>query len=460
MLNSELTRGAPCCWCRAPFFVWVVVLHGLVTTPTVSAQAGRPSPYAKLEILARAIAHIEHSHVEPVDRDRLIYGAIRGMLRELDPHSEFLDPTALRDLQSDTRGRYGGVGIEVDVRDGWLTVVTAFAGGPAARAGVLPGDRFLSIEGHPARDMPIADAIGLMRGEPGTHVAVRLRRPGVEEAVVLSLDRELLSIRAVEATLLSDRTVHLRVRSFSESAARELGAALDAAQERAAAGGGIAGLMLDLRDNPGGLVSAAVDVADEFLRDGLIVSTRGRGGKLQRQRSARGPGTRPPWPMVVLVNGYSASASEIVAGALRDHGRAVIVGTRTFGKGSVQNLMDLPDGSALKLTTARYYTPSGHSIQAQGITPDVVVEQLDADRLRALGLGRDDIREATIEGHLAAEAPERTTMPFERDAPRGPADVSDSGRGPFPDDYQARVAHHVLTAMIATAARGRVQPSK
>lgn len=405
------------------------------------------SPYRNLEIFARALAHIESAHVERVDQARLLYGAIRGMVRELDPHSAFLDPDELRVLTSDTQGRYGGVGVEIDVRDGWLTVVSAFAEQPAARAGVRPGDRFLTIDGLPARDMPLSVAMQRMRGEPGTDVQVGLRRQGEADAIVVTLRREIIRIQSVEARVLPDRTVLLQIRSFNETTLGETRRALDRAQIELRSRDGIAGLLLDLRDNPGGLLESAVQIADEFLEAGVIVSTRGRDGVLQREARAQ-RGSRGEWPIVVLVNGYSASAAEIVAGALQDNQRAVIAGTRTFGKASVQNVIELPDGSALKLTTARYYTPSGRSIQAEGIVPDMVIEQLDAAVLSAARVGRDDIREATLAGHLDAAEPS-TAQPNSRTQAHAPRSEGDRSSH-FRDDHQLAIAHQTLRAMIAS----------
>jgi len=417
------------------------------------AAGQEASAYEKLDIFASALAHVEQTYVGAVDKDRLIYGAIRGMLHELDPHSAFLDPREYRILASDTDGRYGGIGVEINVQDGWLTVVAVFEGGPAVEAGVRLGDRFLTIEGYAARDLPVGEAVRRMRGEPGTVVNVTLRRPGQEAAVPATLKRALLDIPPVEAHLLPDRVLHLQLKTFSETSAVEMRRAIEAAQDHAPEG--IAGLLLDLRDNPGGLVRVAALVADEFLDEGVIVSTRGRDGRLQREYTASS-GARSQWPIVVLVNGYSASASEIVAGALRDHRRATIVGTRTFGKGSVQSVINLADGSAMKITTALYYTPSGTSIQAQGIEPDVVVEQLDAKALQELRSGRRMMREAAIEGHLAGGEPASASGSKQtpRRSYRAVAAAGEgSDRRPFHDDYQGAVAHQVLQAIIAAARR-------
>jgi carboxyl-terminal processing protease len=414
------------------------------------------STYQKLAIFARALAHIEQSYVSEVDTERLMYGAIRGMLGVLDPHSSFMDPQEARILSDDSQGEYAGIGVEIDVRDGWLTITAVLADGPAYRAGLKPGDRFLTIGADSARDMPIDQAQQRMRGEPGTQVRVTVRRSGVPDALDLVLTRALIEVQAVQARVLPDRVVYLRLRVFQESAAAELRRALDQAVESTAGHGGVAGVVLDLRDNPGGLLSSAVLVADEFLEEGVIVSTRARGGRLVREQRAAAAGTRPNWPMVVLLNGYSASAAEIVAGALHDHRRAVLVGTRTFGKGSVQNVIDLPDGSALKLTTALYYTPSGRSIQAQGIEPDVVVDQLDPEQLARTPDPGAAIREATLAQHLPAD----DAPPLEQPAPsRGYRDVGRAARVPsgeaFPGDFQAKMAHQILRALIATRAAGQ-----
>lgn len=415
-----------------------------------SATEGRASPYANLAIFARALSHIEAVHVEEANQDTLIYGAIRGMVGTLDPHSAFMDPEEYRILESDTQGRFGGIGVEIDVRDGWLTVHGVFTGGPADRVGIQPGDRFLTIGDRQARDMPISEAVRVMRGEPGTSVDVRIRRDGEEDALRLSLTREIVQVEAVEARILSDRIVHLRLRAFQSTTTDEMRRALDAATAATAVRGGVRGILLDMRRNPGGLLNEAVRVSDEFLDSGTIVSTRGRGRQVLSEASAHAAGTRPDWPIVVLVDNYTASAAEIVAGALRDNGRAIVVGSRTWGKGSVQNIIELPDGSALKLTIARYYTPSGRSIQAHGIEPDVEVEQLDEESSRQLiRLAVERFSEASLERHLSAEGEDGEVQDLTpRSEVRRAASEPEEDRGVFDDDFQARMAHQVLRALI------------
>ncbi|MEO0324143.1 MAG: S41 family peptidase [Myxococcota bacterium] len=408
---------------------------------------GEESPFAKLSVLARALVHVETSYVEPVDDDALIEGAIAGMVGTLDPHSVFLDAEAYRRLQDDTAGRFAGIGVEISVRDGWIVVLGVFEGGPAARAGLRPGDRFLAIEGRGARDLRIAEAVGLMRGPPGTTVRVVVRREGAREDLPFAMQRAVIEVPPVDARLLEDGVLHVRVTAFQDGTTAQLEAALDRALgERSAVGGAIEGVLLDLRGNPGGLLREASAMVDVFLREGVIVSTRGRGGQLLRELRAHARGTRPAWPLVVLVDGYSASASEIVAGALQDHQRAVLVGSQTFGKGSVQHVIELPDGSAMKLTVARYTTPSGRSIQARGIVPDVVVEAVPPEALAAArAQGALQLREAALEGALdRGEASASTPRAQYREAPGEQA-------LPFPDDLQARVAWQTL----ATLRRGR-----
>ncbi|MCC7542630.1 MAG: S41 family peptidase [Deltaproteobacteria bacterium] len=454
----------------------------------LGASSGEParatersaSPFRNLGILARALSHIESSYVEAVDHDRLVYGAIRGMVATLDPHSSFMDPEEYGIQEADMLGRFGGIGIEVDVVEDWLTVISPIAGGPAARAGLRSGDQIVAIDGRSARAMPIDAAVRRMRGEPGTRVRVRLRRPAPEgdaspdeeggrsRYIDVELTREVIRVESVEARLVpranGPDVLYLRIRSFQETTVEELRAAIDRLVDESArrAGAPIGGVLLDLRNNPGGLLDQSVLVADEFLREGVIVSTRGQNGRILDESRAVSGGTRPPWPMLVLVNEYTASAAEIVAGALQDHHRAVVAGSRTFGKGSVQTVIDLPDGSALKLTIARYYTPSGRSIQARGIDPDVEIEQVEPELLeRARRREVPVVREADLDEHLRGDRePEAGTAPAPAPAtgagrPEGTSRrdprrrATDTSSNPFADDFQLRTAHQTLLALIA-----------
>jgi carboxyl-terminal processing protease len=428
--------------CDAHIASVLIVASLSIASARAHAQSVESSRYHKLEAFSRALAHIEQSYVDVPDGERLMSGAIRGMVEALDPHSSYLDRDALRILQDDAEGRYAGIGTEIDARDGWLTVSAVLEASPAERAGIKPGDRFLAIEGLPARDLPLDEAIRRMRGEPGTRVRITLRRANVEQAIERELTREIVAVRAVDARVLDEQLVVVRLRVFQDTTGSELHRALDEASAACASKGGIRGLVLDLRDNPGGLVSAAVTVADELLEEGVIVQTRGRGERVLQTEHASRAGTRPRFPIVALVNARTASAAEILAGALRDHKRAVIVGQRTFGKGSVQNIIDLPDGSAIKLTTARYYTPAGHAIQARGIEPDIAIASAAAT---LAGEPSPPLREADLEGHLPARD-ESSRGARSVAGPIAPA----SAQGPYARDYEAGVALQVLRTLIAT----------
>ena len=416
--------------------------------PDTSAEA---SPFRPLGAFARAYSDIERAYVDEVDQDALIHGALRGMVATLDPHSTYFDPEEYRAFLSDTQGRFAGIGVEVEMRDGWLVLLGVFPESPASLAGLRVGDRVLRIDGVPARDIRMADAVRRIRGEPGTEVRIAVRREGVEEDLEVTVRRGFVDVPPLDARVLPGGVVLVRIHAFQARTGAALAEALDLAErELADSEQELRGVLLDLRGNPGGLVSQAVAVADEFLRSGVIVSTRSRNGEVLREARARRLGTRPDWPLVVLVNAYSASAAEIVAGALHDHERAVLVGTRTFGKGSVQTVFELPDGGAVKLTIARYYTASGQSIQAQGITPDIEVPEIEPAELRA-ARERDEerFREDRIPGHLDGRAPLPPAAP-----PSGRIeDASGPEPEPFPEDYQARVGYETLMTLARRAGR-------
>lgn len=439
-----------------PQVIWLLAaaVGGAVLAGAVAHALPRTaSPFYNLGVFARALAHVELSYVDTPDQDRLVQGAIRGMIAELDPHSSFMDADTYGVLAADTEGRFGGIGVEIDAKDGWLTVLSTFEGGPAHRMGIRPGDRFISIEGQSAQDMPIDEAVRRMRGEPGTAARFRLRRKKNDQVVDMVVRREIIRVHAVEARVLPDQIAYVQLKAFQQTTTQELRRALDEAAATASSSGGLRGVLLDLRDNPGGLLDEGISVADEFLGQGTIVTTRGRRGRLLHEAKAMSIDTRPNWPMVILVNGFTASAAEIVAGALQDNKRATVVGMRTFGKGSVQNIIELPDGSALKLTIARYYTPSGRSIQAEGIEPDVLVEQLDSEAVRTARQEAPE-GEAGLEGHLANPFEPRKPEPqaTERNQPRTAPVPPSSTPKAFADDYQAHMGHQVLRALMSSQA--------
>ncbi|HQR30621.1 MAG TPA: S41 family peptidase [Anaeromyxobacteraceae bacterium] len=343
--------------------------------PAAASPAPRrdtTQPYRSLDVLAEVLAHIQNGYVDEMKEKELVQAAVEGMVARLDPHSMILRPDAFRAMRDETTGEFDGVGIEVTQAGEGIVVVAPLAGSPAERAGILSGDRIVSIDGAPARDMALAEAVRRMKGAAGTPVVVGIEREGLREQRTFTLVRDHVRTTSVDWRVedAAAGIVYVRIRSFQDRTDREVRQALDGARRQL--GGPIQGLVLDLRNNPGGLLDQAVRVADRFLDRGIIVTTESRGRKPEVEE-AHEEDTEPGYPIAVLVNRGSASASEIVAGALQDHGRATLVGSRTYGKGSVQTLLELEDGSALKLTVARYFTPKHRSIQDRGITPEVAV---------------------------------------------------------------------------------------
>ena len=336
---------------------------------------------------------LENNYVEPVDETRLLYGAVDGMVRTLDPHSSFMDPRSYAALKEETEGEYGGVGLELATRGEDVVVVAPIDDTPASRAGFQPGDRLIEIDGRAVHGWRETEAVRALTGSPGTKVTLKAHRAGWAEPRSFTLVRDVIRIVSVEEKLFDRKLAYVKVKSFQDRTDLYLRKALDSMHDQA--GGQLSGIVLDLRHNPGGLLDQAVKVADRFLDGGVIVTTKGRGGKHVEVEKAHPKGTEPKYPMVVLVDGGTASASEIVAGALQDSGRAVVIGTRTFGKGSVQTVIELEDGSGLKLTVARYYTPSGRSIQERGIEPDLWVKASAAED--------DAPREHNLPGHFKGE---------------------------------------------------------
>lgn len=348
---------------------WVLFLAGLLA-PRVSALG--PDGYRSLETFARILAIVQRNYVKEVETEKLVTGAIEGMLGSLDPHSGYLAEDAYRELQTETEGRFGGLGLEVTVRNGVLTVISPIEDTPAARAGMQPGDQIVGIDHRSTEEMGLIDAVTRLRGPRSSSVTLSVRRKGHEKLLKFTIVRDVIEINSVRAYVLESGFLYARIAQFQDRTSENLMAALAKKQPD---GEAIKGLVLDLRNNPGGLLNQAVGVADLFLDSGLIVYTDGRLDQQKQKFSASRENSRTGFPMVVLVNGGSASASEIVAGALQDHKRALILGTRTFGKGSVQTILPLDGRSALRLTTAEYFTPHGRSIHETGIGPDIVMDR-------------------------------------------------------------------------------------
>jgi carboxyl-terminal processing protease len=376
---------------------------GAVVSHLASATTQAQSPYAPFEQLARVLVLIETQYVEPAQRNKIIEGAIKGMVAELDPHSAFMTADEFSQFQEETGGKFGGIGVEVDYRNDYITVIAPIEGSPAERAGVRPGDQIIAIDGRPTRGERMDKLVALMRGPAGTRVKVTIRRPNVAEPITFDLVREEIHVTSVVAKRLDGDVGYIRLKQFQQGTHEELLRA--AGKLRTASKAPLAGVILDMRNNPGGLVDEAEGVADEFLSSGVIYSTRHR-SRVVDEAKAHDGGAFATLPVVVLVNEYSASSAELVAGALQDHRRGTLVGAATFGKGSVQTIFELPGGAGMRLTTMRYYTPSGRSIQAQGIRPDIAIEAAQRSESAAAIM-----RERDLEGHLAPESGGATGRP-------------------------------------------------
>jgi carboxyl-terminal processing protease len=366
--------------------------------------------YKDMETLTEVLRLIEKDYVEPESPQKLIQGAIKGMVQSLDPHSSFLTKEEHQELLTETKGTFSGVGIEISFRDNVLTVVSPIEGTPAYKAGIQAGDRIIRIDGKLTNDMSLLDAVKAIRGEKGTKVSLTIMREGTDKPLEFSLTRDEIPIKSVRSFLLAPKIGYVRISTFQAKTAQDLNTELEGLEK----GQKLGGLILDLRNNPGGLLSQAIDVADLFLDSGIIVSTKGRDSSQDMKATAHKEKIERKYPIVVLVNGGSASASEIVAGALQDNKRALILGTRTFGKGSVQTILPLSDGSGLRLTTAMYYTPSGRSIQASGIVPDVELKFMPPTHQEEKENSLTPIREKDLRGHMLNEMgeekqPKKTT---------------------------------------------------
>ena len=384
-------------------------------TTDVSPMQESLLPLQDLRNFTEIFDRIRSSYVEPVDDKTLLQYAIDGMLSNLDPHSDYLLPEDFSELQEHTTGKFGGLGIEVGIEEGLIKVVTPIDDTPAEKAGIKAGDFIVSLDGEPVREMSLTDAIDKMRGEPGTDIELSIRRKGEQELLEFVLTRAEIKVASVRSESLGDGIGYLRITQFQDKSGTELVKAIKKLQDKAKDSlQPLNGLVLDLRNNPGGVLDAAVEVSDAFLNSGLIVYTEGRITESDFRYSATETTIAEDIPLIVLINGGSASASEIVAGALQDHKRAVIVGTQSFGKGSVQSVLPIGGNKAIKLTTARYFTPKGRSIQAQGIQPDVYVEQSEVTTYE-----QSYYKESDLPGHLSNGESD------EREAENGDHQISD-----------------------------------
>ena len=413
------------------------VLPALISAPTLAEEKEEPTqnveqvkslPLDELRLFTEVFQRIKNAYVEPVDDAVLLEDALRGMILGLDPHSAYLEPKEFETLQQHTSGEFGGLGIEVGMEDGFVRVITPIDDTPAQRAGVKAGDLITKLDEQAVQGLSLNEAVDLMRGKPGSKVVLTIVREGEEKPLEIEVIRDVIQVASVKSRLIDENYAYVRVSQFQVNSGKEVYKHLQRLMEQE-----IKGVVLDLRNNPGGVLQAAVDIGDIFLDEGLIVYTQGRLAESDQRFSATSKTLVPDLPMVVLINGGSASASEIVAGALQDQERAIIMGQPSFGKGSVQTILPLTQDRALKLTTARYYTPAGRSIQAQGIKPDILVE--DAE-IKLRNNGPQFLKESDLSGHLDNGNGESSANP-------GNSDEHLAER-----DYQLYEAVNLLKALV------------
>lgn len=428
---------------------WISVITALIVGVSIgiasSVHAERDQsrlPVEDVRMLSQVLERIKQAYVDEVDDTQLLQSAIEGMLSGLDPHSDFLTPSDFEDLRESTSGQFGGLGIEITMDEtGFVRVVAPIDDTPAFHAGMQSGDLITQINDTPVKGMTINEAVSLMRGTPGTSVRLTVARDGENQPLRLDITRDIIRVTSVRSRMLEPGFGYIRVSTFQERTGNDLVQALNNLREEN--GGSLDGVVLDLRNNPGGVLQASVDVADAFMSGGLVVYTEGRLANSASRFNARRNDPSEGVSLVVLINGGSASASEIVAGAIQDHGRGVIMGTRSFGKGSVQTILPLSDNHAIKLTTARYYTPNGRSIQAQGIVPDIIVRP---GRLTQED-GNPYYTEADLSGHLVNPEGENGREDRENE--------NDEGLSQVMEDYQLYQALTLLKGMRILNAQSR-----
>ncbi len=402
---------------RATQLVLVGAILGVSLTLGTSVLATRDKttdilPLEQMRTFTDVFARIKNDYVEEVDDDELLEYAIRGMLNGLDPHSAYLNTEEFNDLRIGTTGEFGGLGIEVSMEDGFVKVVSPIDDTPAQKAGMQSGDLIIRLDDTPVKGLSLNDAVKLMRGKPGSNIILTVIREGEDAPLKVTIKRAVIKVTSVRSRMLDDSIGYVRISNFQTKSNADMVKAIRALQKENA--DGLGGLVLDLRNNPGGVLSGAVAISDAFLNEGRIVFTDGREESSKLYYDATNGDILDGAPLVVLVNGGSASASEIVAGAIQDHGRGIIMGNKTFGKGSVQTIQDLPGGGAVKLTTARYYTPSGRSIQAQGIEPDIETKQVTLTQNE--GSDFTPLTESNLSGHLSNGDDEETEAEAEEAA--------------------------------------------
>ena len=411
----------------------IILDMGVLAERDEPKEALAPLPLNELRSFTEVFSRIKTDYVEPVEDKKLLEDAVQGMLAGLDPHSAYLDADSFKDMRVETEGQFGGLGIEVTMENGFVKVVSPIEDTPAARAGVKPGDLIIRLDDKAVKGLTLTEAVRFMRGKPGSDITLTIVREGATKPLKITLTRAVIKIQSVKSRMLESGFGYVRVTQFQAGTDKGLAEALKKLETENK--GTLRGMILDLRNNPGGVLNSAVGVSDAFLDKGLIVYTEGRVADSKMKLSATPGDLLSGAPMVVLINGGSASASEIVAGALQDHKRAVIMGTKSFGKGSVQTIIPVSNGAALKITTARYYTPSGRSIQASGIVPDIVTEEARITKSEAA----DRLREADLARHL--ENGDETAKP--KEGPKKEDKKDETGK-PAVEDYQLQEALNLL----------------
>ena len=406
---------------------------------SAAASQDEGIPLDELRAFVEVYERISTDYVDLVDDKKLLEGAISGMLSSLDPHSAYLPPVDAKEMEEHTRGEFGGLGMEVGMEDGFVKVISPIDDTPAQRAGIRAGDLIVKLDDEPVKGKSLGDAVDVMRGKPGTSIMVTVVRKGEDKPLEIELTRAIIKVKSVKQRMLKDGIGYVRISQFQVRTGRDLSNAIDKLEDEYE--GPLNGLVLDLRNNPGGVLSAAVHVSDAFVDEGLIVYTEGRIDNSQMSFEAKPGDLLAGKPIVVLINEGSASASEIVSGALQDHKRAIIVGRTSFGKGSVQTVMNLNNGAAMKMTTARYYTPSGRSIQAEGIVPDVEIALVKVEKVENDG----GIKEKDLEGHISNGNEEADTS---ADAVKDRNDVSEETAKLLEKDFELNEAMRIAKTMI------------
>jgi len=427
----------------------IILDMGVLAERDEPKEALAPLPLNELRSFTEVFSRIKSDYVEPVEDKKLLEDAVQGMLAGLDPHSAYLDAESFKDMRVETEGQFGGLGIEVTMENGFVKVVSPIEDTPAARAGVKPGDLIIRLDDKAVKGLTLTEAVRAMRGKPGSDITLTIVREGATKPLKITLTRAVIKIQSVKSRMLEPGFGYVRVTQFQAGTDKGLAEALKKLETENK--GTLRGMILDLRNNPGGVLNSAVGVSDAFLDKGLIVYTEGRVPDSKMKLSATPGDLLNGAPMVVLINGGSASASEIVAGALQDHKRAVIMGTKSFGKGSVQTIIPVSNGAALKITTARYYTPSGRSIQASGIVPDIVTEEARITKSEAA----DRLREADLARHL--ENGDEIAKPKEEPKKEDKKDdkKKDETGKPAVEDYQLQEALNLLKGISFFKAQGK-----